>query len=111
MGLVIEPNIEKQLPQSVKIGLSKLTEDSQSAFEFEFKKKRKSAFVTFLLAVFFPIQHFLLGRPWLGFFFWFTGGGFFVWYVVEIFLSFKRNGDFNKDLAVKLMRDIKIMHS
>ena len=61
------------------------------------------------LAIFFPIQLFLLGKTGLGVAYLLTAGGCGIWWIVEIFLTKGRVNSFNEDLARTLMRDMKIM--
>jgi len=88
--LEIAPSIADTLPSSVKQALSKLPSEIQSTFEDEYKRKYKNKTVMLLLAIFFPIQHFLLGKVGLGVFFWITLGGLWVWWFIEIFLAIPR---------------------
>lgn len=63
-----------------------------------------------VLAIFFPIQLFLLGKTGLGVAFILTGGGMFVWWIIEIFMTPKRVRDYNENVAATIMRDLKIMN-
>jgi len=109
MPLDIENSIADALPSMVKEALSKLPVEKQGLFVEEYKRKSKSGALMLVLAIFFPIQLFLLGKTGLGIAFILTGGGFFMWWFVEIFLAIKRTRDFNEDLAKSIIRDIKIM--
>jgi TM2 domain-containing membrane protein YozV len=86
-----------------------MTPEQQSIFIDEYKRKRKNAFLLFLLAIFFPIQHFLLGKAGIGVIFWLTCGGLGVWWIIEIFLAIPRTRAYNNDAAIAVMRDLKIM--
>jgi hypothetical protein len=109
--LEITPSIADTLPSSVKQALSKLPTEIQSTFEDEYKRKYKNKTVMLLLAIFFPIQHFLLGKVGMGILFFITLGGLWVWWVIEIFLAIPRTRTFNEDLAKTILRDLKIMNS
>ena len=63
MNLDLEPSTVKKLPVTVKSALSKMSTQDQLIFQEEFKKRARSRGVMLFFAIFFPIQHFLLGKP------------------------------------------------
>jgi hypothetical protein len=63
-----------------------------------------------ILAIFFPIQLFLLGKTGLGVAFWLTGGGTGIWWIIEIIMTNKRVQEYNENVATTIMRDLKIMN-
>lgn len=109
MALEIEPSIANGLPPMVREALSKLPSERQSMFVEEYRRKSKSPALILLLAIFFPIQLFMLGKTGMAIAFWLTGGGLFFWYVVEIFMAIGRTRDFNRDVATAVVRDIKAL--
>ncbi len=109
MPLEIENSIADQLPSIVKEALSKMPPEKQSQFVEDYKRKSKSYGAMLALSILFPIQLFLLGKTGLGVAFLLTGGGCFVWWIVEIFLTNKRVREFNEDVAKAIMRDMKVM--
>lgn len=109
MALEIKPSIVKRLPITVKTALAKMSTEDQMAFEHEFKKKSKSTVVMVFLAMFFPIQLFVLGKTGLGVVFLLTGGGFGIWYFIEWFVTPKRVREINDDIATKILTDMKLM--
>lgn len=109
MNLDLEPSTVKKLPVTVKSALSKMSTQDQLIFQEEFKKRARSRGVMLFFAIFFPIQHFLLGKPFIGLIFWFTGLGLFLWYITEWFLVPIRVRDYNADIATKIVTDMKIM--
>lgn len=111
MSLHISSSVSDALPSSVKQGLAKLSPEVQATFEEEFKRQSKSSTLMLVLAIFFPIQHFLLGRMGIGIAFLVTGGGLGFWWIIEWFMAFPRTRTYNGDLAKSLLRDIKIMQS
>ena len=98
MGLQVEASVANSLPLMVKEPLSKMPVERQSVFVEEFKKKQKSKGVMIALAIFFPIQLFLLGKTGLGIVYWLTGGGMGFWWLIEIFLTSKRVDEYNGDV-------------
>lgn len=103
--------MDKELPLMVREAFSYMPAAKQAMFMTEYKKKRKDPLLLLVLAVFLPVQFFLLGRTALGLLFWATLGGFGFWWFLEIFLAPRRARAFNEDLARELMRDLKILAS
>lgn len=110
-SLQVNSSTADKLPSSVKQGLAKLPAEIQATFEEEFNRKSKSKALILILAIFLPIQLFLLGKTGLGVFFLLTWGGGFIWWIIEIFLAVPRTNTYNEDLAKTILRDIKIMNS
>ncbi|GEN28401.1 hypothetical protein HVA01_20470 [Halovibrio variabilis] len=111
MSLEVSSKAADSLPSSVKNALSKLPPSEQSVFEEEFLRKKRNPILMLLLAIFFPIQHFIEGRVGLGLIFWLTFGGFFVWYFIDIIIIWGRTKGYNEDLAKRSLRDMKIINS
>ena len=109
MALEIKPSIAKKLPSTVKSALSKMPTEDQVIFQEEFQKKSKSTGLMIFLAIFFPIQLFILGKTGLGIVFFLTGGGCGFWYFIEWFLTPNRVRETNDDIATKILTDMKIM--
>lgn len=76
-----------------------LGEDDKVIINTRLKKELHSPLVHTLLAIFFPINHFLLGKVAKGLLFWFTGGGFGFWYIWNWFVA-GRNVKSANDLKV-----------
>jgi hypothetical protein len=109
MSIEVKPSVLKKLPTTVKTALAKMSTEDQVMFQEEFQKRAKSTGLMVFLAIFFPIQLFVMGKMGLGFIFLFTGGGFGIWYLIEWFLTPKRVREINEDVATKTLTDMKIM--
>ncbi len=108
--LVVAKRIQDDLPASIRQSLGTLSPPQQVTFEEDYKRKRRSKALYFVIALVFPIQHFLLGRVGLGILFWITWGGFGLWWLIELlFTPFRRITEYNETIARELMRDLKIM--
>lgn len=94
------------------MAVASLPAGQQQVFEDDYRRRRKSRAIYFLIAFFFPIQHFLLGRTGLGLVFFLTFGGLWIWYVIEWFYTpLKRVPLANEELARSLIRDLKTFSS
>lgn len=109
MTMNLSARVADSLPLSVKQTLAQMPDTTQSVFEEEYKHKMKSPATMQLLAIFFPIHHFLLGKIGIGMLFWLTAGGFFIWWFIEIFTVRGQTRNYNEDIARKLVLDMKVM--
>ena len=109
MGLNVSNVVLDTLPSSLNQALGQLTDAQQAMFEEEYKRKMKPPMKMQLLAIFFPIQHFLMGKTGSGILFWITLGGFWIWWIIDMFTIGSRVRDFNEDIARTLLRDMKMM--
>lgn len=110
MPLSISPSVADTLTSPVKQALGKMPEESQSTFEAEFTRKSRNPFLLFIFTII-GIHYFVLGEIGKGLFFWLTMGGLGVWWLIDLATSFKKTKAFNEDLAVTILRDMKVMGS
>lgn len=108
--LLIPESISKDLPAMVKNELSKLSHQKQEEFIDEFKRRRKDIVVAYLLGAI-GFHYLYLGRIGLFFAFAFTGGGFLIWYFVDLFRTLGMVKDYNRDVAMEIMRNLKVISS
>ncbi len=111
-GLVIEPSIASILPSMVKEALSKMPESKQQQFVEEFKRKKKSTGVAyFFLLLCLGMPYGYLGKWGLQIAYWLCLA-IFVGFFWMLYLLFALPGlvrDANKEIAIQIVRDIKIM--
>lgn len=107
----ITDRIKSQLPEAVVRKVAALDELNQEAFAAEFKKKKKSQGVAFILLLCIPSFHlFYLGRVWLNFIFWGTMGGCGIWWLIDLFRIFGMVREYNKTVAINVLKDIQILN-
>ncbi|MBQ3623860.1 MAG: hypothetical protein II950_00390 [Prevotella sp.] len=108
--LYIEASIADILPSMVKVSLSKMSEEKQSMFVEEFKRKKKSlGFAYFFLIICLGMPYGYLGKWGLQIVYWLTGMGFFLWFFYLLFTLPGLVRDYNQDVASQVCRDLKIM--
>lgn len=91
------------IPKSVTNAMQALGPHQQKAFRREYSR-RKFSLLTAYLAWFLLGWHYLyLGKTGTQFAFWFTGGGFFVWWFVDFFRLPGMVTTANEDIARELM--------
>jgi DNA-directed RNA polymerase subunit RPC12/RpoP len=106
--MFIDPKIQNRLTPSVQHMVLQLGEKEQQMFWMQFPSQSKDPTVMTLLAVFFPIQFFLLGQIGLGVAFILTGYGCCVWWVIEWFLAASRTRKYNDTIALTLIQGIQM---
>ena len=77
-------------------------------FLSEYRRRSRSVGVMMTLAILFPIQLFFLGKVGWGVFFWLTGFGFIIGYLVEWFLTPGRVRFYNEATALGLVHYLKM---
>ena len=95
------------IPAVVEPFFKELSEEQRMWFLSEYHRRSRSVGLMMVLAFLFPIQLFFLGRVGLAILFLLTGGGFFLWYVVEWFLTPGRVRDYNDAAALALIHHLK----
>ena len=99
----------EKYPPVVMASFNKMDETQRLTFESAYRQRRWSKGVMVVLAILFPIQHFLLGKTGMGVAFWLTSGGLLVWWIIEIFLVSSRVDEYNGQVATEIARDLKLM--
>ena len=111
-GLVIEASIADILPSMVKEALSKMSEAKQAQFVEEYNRKKKStglAYFFLLLCLGMPYGY--LGKWGLQIAYWFSLF-IFIGFFWGLYLLFTLPGlvkDANREIAIQIVRDMKVM--
>jgi len=108
---LIPPSIADNLPAMVKNELVKLSAQKQEEFIEEYKRKAKPTGIAYLFWLILGC-HYLYFQKWeIQLFFWLTSGGLFIWWVVDLFRIPGLIRDYNKDVAVDVLRNLKAVSS
>ena len=109
-ALTVESSIVDILPSIVREGLTKLPESKQSQFVEEFKRKKKSVGMAyFFLLICLGMPYGYVGKWGLQWVYWFTGAGCALWGLYLLFVLPDIVRDRNRDIAMEIFRDIRIM--
>ncbi|MDE7455824.1 MAG: hypothetical protein K2M96_03860 [Prevotella sp.] len=109
-ALTVESSIVDILPSIVREGLTKLPESKQSQFVEEFKRKKKSVGMAyFFLLICLGMPYGYVGKWGLQWTYWFTGAGFLLWLLYLLFALPGVVKDRNRDIAMEIFRDIRVM--
>ena len=106
--LMIGNSIANSLPAMVRNELAKMPSIKQEEFVEEYKRNTKSTGFAYLFLFFIFGMHYGYLKKWgLQFVFWFTGGGFLIWYFIDIFRLPSLVKNYNKDKAIEVMRNLQ----
>ena len=99
-----------ELSPMIQAQIGKLTEDQQLFFMSEYSRKKKASMTTRLLAII-GLHYLYLSRWGLFVLYFFTGGGFFIWWIIDIFRASNLAAQKNNDIAMDaLMMTKAISH-
>ena len=103
----VSPSLANDLPAMVRNELVKLPNQKQDEFFEEYNRKQKSVLLGYVL--FFLLgAHYAYQKKWgLQILFWFTGGGVFIWWLIDAFRLPSMIGNYNKDKAVDTMKNLQ----
>ena len=103
---LIPPSIANNLPAMVRNELVKLSAEKQEEFVEEYRRKAKSVGIAYILWLLFV--HYAYLRKWgILVLFWLTGGGAFFWWLIDAFRIPGMIRNYNKDVAVDVLRNLK----
>lgn len=109
MALYIPQCVVDELSLLVKSELSRLTPERQEQFLDEFNHKRKNPWVTLMLT-FTGFHYVYLGGRWaLTLLYLFTLGGYGFWWLIDIVRMYNTTRNFNRDIAIEVLRTLKII--
>lgn len=106
---LLPSDIQKTLSPMALRALQRMSADEQLTFQQMYNARKKNTTMMVLLAIFFPIQFFLLGETGLAIAFWLTSGGCLVWYVVEWFLTPGRVRKYNAAVADQILLQMRAL--
>jgi len=107
-SLYISNSILEELPAMVRNELSSMSAQKQEEFVEEFKRKRKSVGIGYLFILLVFSTHYGYVNKWgMQVLFWLTGGGLFIWWIVDLFRIPSMVRNYNKDIATDIMRNLK----
>ena len=106
--LYISSSVAGNLPSMVKNELAKMPAQKQQEFVEEFERKSKSLGLAYLfLLILFWAHYGYMGKWGLQIVFWFTGGGFLIWWFIDLFRLPGLMKNYNQDIATDTMRNLK----
>jgi len=110
--LYISASVTDSLPSMVQNELAKMPAQKQEEFVEEYKRKAKSLGVAYLFLIIVLAMHYGYLRKWgLQVVFWLTGGGFLIWWFIDLFRLPGLVKNYNKDIATDTFRNLKAMSS
>ena len=93
----------KRFPINTQDRIRALPQEQLEYFEKKYTEQRKSPLKFFFIALLFPVQHFILGKPMLGVFF-ILSVNLIIWWAFELlYTPLKRVPEENKKIANQLL--------
>ncbi len=108
---MVEGSIMRHLPVAVQAALAKMNNYEQSMFVEEYKRRKKSIGFAYFLWIIFGLHYGYVHKWGVQLCFWISLGGVFLWWIISLFIIPKMVRDYNRDIAVDVMRSQKIMTS
>jgi len=110
-NLFIEPSLAAKLSVAVKGELSKFSAEVQHEFSEEYKRNSKSAATAYAFCLLFGLHYAYMGKWGVQLLFWLTGGGFMLWWLVDLFRLSGVVKKWNRDVAMTALRNLKAAYS
>ncbi len=105
--LIVQPSMLDNLPAMVRNELANYSAQKQEEFVEEYKRKSKSTGTAYVLW-FFLGWHYVYLRNWgIQLLYWATAAGLFLWAIADLFRLPKLVRDYNKDVAMEVLRNLK----
>lgn len=99
------------LPPSVRSAFLHLSPAQQKAFRSEFRRLRKGLPLALLLWISLGLHYLYLGKPGTQFFFWITGGGLLIWWLLDLPRLPGMISRHNAEKARQLMQSHQILNA
>ena len=106
---LIPQSVYDNLPAVVRGEVSKLSALKQEEFLEEYTRRAKKTSTAYLLFVLIGCHYGYLRRWGIQVLYWLTFGGFLVWTFISIFAIPSLVREYNKNIAVDVLRDLKII--
>lgn len=108
--------LTKFLPMMVKHELQKLPEHKQHAFMEEYKRKYRTIFLAYMLWFVFGLHYAYFGKWGYQIVLWISGIVTLgvvavIWMIIDLFRITHMVLDYNRDLSIKILRDMKVLSS
>lgn len=106
---MIEGSILRGLPASVRASLLNSSDSEQEMFVEEYRRRKKSIGVGYILWILLGLHFGYLHKWGLQILFWITLGGALIWWLISLFTIPSMVTNYNKDVAVEVLRNQKII--
>lgn len=99
----------KNIPEVLLPYVDKLSDEGKITLQKQFKKKEKSKGAAFALWLLLFSHYAYMGKWGLQILFWFTWGGFFIWWFIDAFRISGLIDSMNEDIAMDTFQRVKLM--
>ncbi len=106
-----ESSILPTLPSMVKNAFSKMSGEKQEMFLEEYYRRARSVSTAYVVWFLFGF-HYIYVKKWgTQLLFWITGGGFLIWWIIDLFRVSSLVKEYNKTIAIEVMTNLKTITS
>jgi hypothetical protein len=103
----VPDGVRSLVPAMVADELDTLTAAQQAAWLEEFERRAKRPVLAYVCLALCGLHYAYFGRWVMQLLFWGTLGGFFLWWVADLFRVGGLVRDANRDVAVAVLRDLR----
>jgi len=104
---VIPQDLLKKLPRTVREELPTLSKEAQQKFMELYAMRTKKLLVAYLLLVVYGLHYVYLEETSTGIWFWFTVGGFGIWWIINFFIVPGMVKTYNSIAALKILGEVR----
>jgi len=108
---LIPQTIYDNLPMVEKTQLAKMTFEAQGMFLEEYRRKQKQTGLTYLFWFLLGFHYIYLGKIGWQILYWLTFAGLGIWAIIDLFRIPGMVRNYNKDVSMDVLRDLKIMNN
>ncbi len=85
-NLILPPSLTRELPYAVTAQLAELPQEAQREFFEEYNRNARTTSIGYILHLLVFGTHYAYLNQWLlQFLYWFTAGGFGIWWFIDLF--------------------------
>jgi len=108
--LTVDQALDKErFPSLVEDALVKFTKDQKWGFIEEFYRREKDMACAYVFWVLFGLHYAYLGKWGMQLLFWLTAAGLGVWWFIDLFRIPGLVRNYNADVSINVLRDIKTL--
>ncbi len=96
------------LPPSIQQVVSKMDPETRNVFFREYAQKRKPLYVGYILWFVLSLYYAYYRKVGLQFVFWITGGGFLIWWIIDLFRMPSIARQANEQIARQVLQTLQI---
>ncbi len=110
-NLILPPSLTRELPYAVTAQLSELPQEAQREFFEEYNRQARTTSIAYILNLLVFGTHYAYLNQWiLQFLYWFTFGGFGIWWFIDLFRIPSMIEAHNNKVANQTLRHVLVKY-